>query len=120
MYPVPLRVTNATRGKILADRAEEARRPLQRLKGLLGRAELQLGEALHIVPCNSIHTLFMRMAIDAAFLDAQGVVLEIYGALPPWRVTRVHFRARSVLELPAGTLQASGTEVGDRLQFEPN
>ncbi len=116
---MPLRVTNTTRGKILANRADEARRPLARLKGLLGRSSLALGEGLHIVPCNSIHTLFMRMAIDAAFLDPDGVVLAIYGALPPWRATRVHFGARSVLELPAGTLHASGTQVGDRLQFEP-
>ncbi len=113
-----LRVTNRTRGKILADRALEARSALVRMKGLLGRGGLELGEGLLIVPCNSIHTFFMRMSIDAAFLDTEGVVVALYGALPPWRATRLHLRARSVLELPAGTLAASGTEVGDCLIIE--
>jgi uncharacterized protein len=113
-----LRVENVTRGCILADRAERASSFVQRLVGLLGRARLSVGEGLLITPCNAVHTFFMRMAIDVAFLDAEGVVLRQVGALPPWRATPVQRGARSVLELPAGTLQASGTREGDRLRFE--
>ena len=114
-----LRVENVTRGCILADRAERASSFLQRLIGLLGRASLHAGEGLLLTPCNAVHTFFMRMAIDVAFLDAEGVVLRQVGALPPWRATPVQQGARSVLELPAGTLKASGTREGDRLHFEP-
>ena len=38
--------------------------------------------------------------------------------MKPMRISRVVFSAKSVLELPAGTLQATGTEVGDQLAFE--
>lgn len=78
-----------------------------------------MGEALHIVPCNSIHTFFMRIPIDALFLDRDGVIVKALEALPPWRVTGVYFSARSVLELPAGTVAGSGTREGDRLTFGP-
>lgn len=113
-----LRVSNATRGVLLADRAEEARGFMDRLIGLMGRERLDFGEGLHIVPCNSIHTFFMRMPIDAAFLDPEGQVVKLLPALPPWRVSGMYFRARSVLELPAGTLTGSGTQEGDMLIFE--
>ena len=113
-----LKVRNVTRDRILADRAERASSFRQRLVGLLGRKDLPLGEGLHLVPCNAVHTFFMRMAIDVAFLDADGVVVKQVGALPPWRATSVCRAARSVLELPAGTLRASGTRDGDRLLLE--
>jgi uncharacterized membrane protein (UPF0127 family) len=113
------RVTNETRQRLLADRAEQATGFLQRFKGLMGRRSLAVGEGMHIVPCNSIHTFFMRIAIDVVFLDRQGVIVKLLPALPPWRASSVYFQARSVLELPAGVLEASGTREGDRLTFEP-
>lgn len=114
-----LKVKNGTKGLILADRAQRASTFVQRLVGLLGRASLPLGEALLLAPCNAIHTFFMRMPIDVAFLDDEGVIVKQLEALPPWRATAVYRRARAVLELPAGTLQASGTHEGDRLLFDP-
>ena len=110
---------NETRGKLLATRADEARGFYARFKGLMGQRTLPMGAGLHISPCNSIHTFFMRIPIDALFLDAQRVVLRIHPALPPWRTTSIVWKARSVLELPAGVVAASGTQIGDRLGFEP-
>ncbi|MBI3182571.1 MAG: DUF192 domain-containing protein [Myxococcales bacterium] len=115
---MPFRVSNTTRGKLLADRAEQATGFLARLVGLMGRRHLDFGEGLHLVPCNSIHTFFMRIPIDALFLDSKGAVVKAYPALPPWRVTGIFLRARSVLELPAGTMAGSGTREGDQLLFE--
>jgi len=113
------RVNNETRQKLLADRAEKATGFFHRFKGLMGRRSLAVGEGLHILPCNSIHTFFMRIPIDVVFLDRQGVIVKQLPALPPWRATSVYFQSRSVLELPAGVLEASGTREGDRLTFEP-
>ncbi|MFP2933675.1 DUF192 domain-containing protein [Pyxidicoccus sp. 3LG] len=112
-------VNNETRQRLLADRAERADGFLDRFKGLMGRRSLAVGEGLHIVPCNSIHTFFMRIPIDVVFLDAQGTIIRQMPALPPWRTTSVYFKSRSVLELPAGVLEASGTREGDRLVFQP-
>ncbi len=113
------RVTNLTRNTLLADRASNADTFMARFKGLMGVAELPLGDGLHIAPCNSVHTFFMKIPIDVLFLDASRQVIDIAHAIAPWRVSRVYFNAKSVLELPAGTAAASKTEAGDRLDFSP-
>lgn len=113
------RVYNQTRQKLLAAEVAEANRFLPRLIGLMGRRELRVGDGLHLRPCNGIHTFFMRIPIDAAFLDASLQVVKLFPALPPWRVTGVYREVRSVLELPAGVLTASDTQLGDQLVFAP-
>jgi hypothetical protein len=113
-----LRVKNVTKDKLLADRAERAISFFERFKGLMGRPSLGFGEGLHILKCNSIHTFFMRIPIDVAFLDDAGVIVKQVSALPPWRATSIYRQARTAMELPAGTLTASGTQEGDRLDFE--
>ena len=113
------RLVNERTGAVVASELELASDSRARNRGLLGRSGIADGAVMIIAPCNAIHTFFMRMAIDVAFLDAEGVVLRQVGALPPWRATPVQRGARSVLELPAGTLQASGTREGDCLRFEP-
>lgn len=114
------RLVNARSGAVLASDVEHARTVRARLKGLLGRDGLPPGRALMIAPCTSIHTFFMRFAIDAAFLAADGRVVRAIGGLRPWRATRVYPSAALVVELPAGVLAATGTLEGDRLRFEEN
>jgi len=113
-----LRATNAITSAVLAHRVRRASNFFSRLVGLIGRRSLEPGEGLHLVPCRAIHTFFMHTAIDAAFLDEQGAVVKLFSALPPWRVTPFHRDASSVLELPAGTLDRSGTREGHRVFFE--
>ena len=114
------RVMNLTRNTPLADQAAKADSFLQRFKGLMGVKELPVGHGLHIAPCNSIHTFFMKIPIDAVFLDASEQVVDICHAMPPWRMSKLYFGAKSVLELPAGTAAASQTVPGDRLSFVLN
>ena len=112
-------VKNSTRNTLLASEAEAADSFMQRFKGLMGVTDFPMGRGLHIVPCTSIHTFFMKLPIDALFLDRELLVLDIYHALKPWRMSRFHPTAHSVLELPSGTALSSGTSAGDRLVFEP-
>lgn len=113
-----MRVVNRTRGILLGDRVRTARTFLSRLVGLLGTTAIAEGEGLWIVPCRSVHTVGMRYPIDVVFLDARGVVVGILEGLLPNRVGRVVRDARGALELRAGTLAATGTAPGDRLEFE--
>jgi uncharacterized membrane protein (UPF0127 family) len=112
------RVMNQTRNTLLADEARRAESFMERFKGLMGVEQLPMGQGLHIAPCTSIHTFFMKIPIDALFLDASQQIVDICHAMTPWRVSRVYFEAKSVLELPAGTAAASKTAPGDRLSFE--
>lgn len=106
------RIHNETRDVELAGRAEVADRFLERLRGLLGRSGLERGQALVIEPCSSVHGVGMRFAIDVLFLDAEDRVIHAmrlrrFGFSPMVR------RARKAIELPDGTLQATGTQRGD-------
>lgn len=111
------RVTNKNRNTLLAANAARADSFVTRFKGLMGVATLPAGEGLHITPCNSVHTFFMKIPIDVLFLDASQQVVDVAHAMAPWRVSPVYFSAKSVLELPAGTAAATGTETGDTLEF---
>lgn len=72
-------------------------------------------EGLLITRCDSIHTCFMRFAIDVVYLDHAAQVVRLAPALKPWRF---HLGGRSAvhtLELSAGTIHRLGIKVGDSL-----
>ena len=110
-----MRVENVTRGSALGDRVAVADSWWKRLRGLSGTARLEAGEGLLLEPCRAVHMFGMRYPIDVAFLAPDGAVVALYPALAPGARTRYHREARSALELPAGTLAASGTVPGDRI-----
>ena len=62
-----------------------------------------------------IHTIGMRFAIDVLLLDEEGQVLYSIHAMKPLRLSPVIRKAMMVLELPAGVLRETGTQVGDRI-----
>jgi len=111
-------VANKTRGTTLATRLEVADSASLRSKGLLGRTGLEPGHGLWIVPCESVHTFFMKFAIDLVYLDRRNKVRKVKSAVGPWRISAC-LSAHSVLELPAGTVQSTSTQSGDILEFLP-
>jgi uncharacterized membrane protein (UPF0127 family) len=113
-----LQVFNATRGTLLANSLEVADTAPKRNKGLLGRNELAPGAGLWIVPCESVHTFFMKFPIDLVYLDRKNRIKKVVRNVVPWRVSAC-FSAHSILELPAGTIDRTRTEAGDRLEFAP-
>lgn len=115
---VAIKVLNQTREKVLASHGNVATSFASRFLGLMGKKDLPFGAALHISPCNSIHTFFMKIPIDAVFLDKQLKVVKVCSAMVPWRISSIYWGAHSVLELPSGTSSASGTVEGDQLVFE--
>ena len=85
--------------------------------GLLKHKALYAGEGLWIVPCQSVHTFFMKFAIDLVYLDKRKRVRKVRHAVPAWRTSGCLW-ARSVLELPAGSVARTGTQRGDQLSIE--
>jgi uncharacterized membrane protein (UPF0127 family) len=61
----------------------------------------------------------MKFALDVLFLDGAGLVVQSYPALPPGARTPYLRAAESVLELPVGPLEATGTVIGDRVVWQP-
>jgi uncharacterized protein len=64
-----------------------------------------------------VHMYWMRYPLDVVFISDRGRVVAVYRALAPWHRTRIHGSALHVLELPAGTIAATGTAVGDELTW---
>lgn len=113
-----VRIANATRGTILADHAQRADSFWSKLRGLLGRSGLQPGEGMVFEPCTSIHMFGMQFAIDVVHLNKQGEVVRVVPELKPNRLGPYVWRSRTVLELPAGVIAATNTQVGDLLTIE--
>lgn len=112
-------VYNLSRDLFIATDIELAKTGWKRMKGLLGRPHRDFfeGKGLWLRPSQGIHTIGMAFPIDVAYLDSQGCVLRLYHRLAPFRVAAVMISARSVLELPPGTLSRTRTEIGDRLEI---
>ena len=104
---------NQTRNVTLSDRTRIANTMASRMVGLLTTKSLAPGEGLWIEPCNQIHSWFMKFTFDALFLDKEGRVVKVVERMKPWKLTKIAFGARGVLELPEGTIAATGTQVGD-------
>ena len=112
-----IKVTNATRNRLLADRAALANTSATRRTGLLRHARLESGEGLWIVPSEGVHTFGMKFAIDVLFLDRKRRVKKMR---PNMVRSRIAFSllSHSTLEVPAGTIEATGTQIGDQLEIE--
>lgn len=106
-------LVNERTGEVLADRIEPAFDSRTRGKGLLGRSHFPAGSAMIIAPCASVHTFFMKFAIDVVFVRPDGRVKRISRGLGAWRVTGAT-GALAAVELPAGA--AARTEIGDQLR----
>jgi len=110
-------VYNKTREALLADRAEAADTSQKRRTGLLKHQGLAAGEGLWIVPCEAVHTFGMKFAIDVIFLSRKKKILKMRRNMEKRRIS-ICLRAHSVLELPAGKIDETGTGTGDQLEFE--
>ncbi len=91
----------------------------QRLAGLMGQAQPAARCALLIARCTSVHTCFMRQAIDIVYLDRQGRITGLRPGVAPWRFSRGGRGSAHVLEMPAGAIACQGLVPGMQLQPWP-
>ena len=115
--PGSLVALNVTRGVKLTECGHIADNYWTRLVGLLRHKKLDPGDGLWIVPCNSIHSIGMQFIFDAVFLDKKQKVVHLMPEMKAWRVSKIAFSAHSVLELPAGVIARTGTELGDQFDM---
>jgi uncharacterized membrane protein (UPF0127 family) len=108
---------NVTKDSLVVSRVHLALTPDERRRGFLGRRILDPDEGLYIAPTQWIHMFGMNVSIDVAFLSSGGRVLHVHRDFKPNRFSRLVWWAEGALELPAGTLAASETEVGDTIQL---
>lgn len=112
--PEQVSVVNEGSGTVLAKSLVSAHDSASRRKGWLGRTFAPPGEAIWILPCEAIHCFFMRFPIDVVFLDRDLRVVQVRRSVKPWRIA-VCWKAHSVIEFPEGVIDATATQVGDRI-----
>ena len=109
---------DAETGRVIAENVERADTFTKRAVGLLGRKMLAESAALWLEPCNGIHTFGMCFAIDALYLDKDGIALRVLPDVRPNRLRLPMRGARVTVEFPAGTLAAQGVTAGRRYLLE--
>ena len=88
-----------------------------RLRGLLGTKRLNENEGLLIKPCNSVHMVGMRYAIDIVYLDKKNKILKVVENLKPWIGVSLCLKAENTLEMAAFSTQKYNMQVGKKLNL---
>jgi uncharacterized membrane protein (UPF0127 family) len=100
-------------GRVVAS-ASAAATAAARRRGLLGQNRFE--GALVLPGVRQVHTLGMRFAIDVAWIDRRGRVLRV-ARLDPGRVSRVVWRAATVIEATAGSMERWGIVRGTHIEL---
>ena len=82
-----LKVRNRTRDIVIADCADIADTSANRRTGQLKHTSLGPGEGLWIAPCEAVHTVGMKFAIDVIILNKKKKILEVRRSMPKWRIS---------------------------------
>lgn len=107
-------ILNLTQKKYLARSPLYANSHWLRLRGMIGRTfSASEFDAMVFSNCNSIHTMFMSVRIDVVFITRDNVICGLRKALPPWCPLVRCGKAFTTLELPAGSIDLTGTRLGD-------
>lgn len=112
----PVLALNTTRKTLLASRVKivsEHGSPVA-----VPSVPVMLGDAIWIESCHEVDTTGMPSALDLLFLDGEHRVVEIARHLPPGVRSPKVDHAVGVLELPAGTIPITHTELGDEIEIE--
>ncbi|MFZ3577022.1 DUF192 domain-containing protein [Virgibacillus sp. DJP39] len=112
-----MKLVNLSNEEEIAVNVNQAYSFFKRLRGLMFTDKLDLGTGMHIKPCQSVHTFFMNYSIDIIYLNAANIVVAIDEALTPGKVGSRYADAVSVIELPAGTVSHTRTEIGNEVEF---
>lgn len=113
-----MKIINVSRAALLAEKAVVAAAFFSRTKGLLGRGAFGPGDGLILKSCQAIHMFFMRFAIDVVFANKKNRVVGLVRGIKPFYLSPFFWRADFAVELPAGTIDASKTQVGDLLEIK--
>lgn len=103
-------------GTVITENAEIADSFFRRFMGLMFRKAIADDYALHITPCNQIHMLNMRFAIDVVYLDGEGRVVRIDSNVAPKKICKTVREAKSVIEMNASAAEKYGIRTGDVME----
>ncbi|MBN1865043.1 MAG: DUF192 domain-containing protein [Victivallales bacterium] len=109
-------ITNLTKEVYIARNPFYATTLFSRLRGMILR-DFEGFDAMVFNNCSAVHTMFMTVKIDVLFVDIENSVCGFREHLVPWVPAACCRSAVCVIELPAGTIERTGTGEGDLLDL---
>jgi uncharacterized membrane protein (UPF0127 family) len=110
---------DVTNDVLLSARVRRAAGSWMRTVGFLTHAHIAADEGMWFEPCDAVHTLGMRSALDIVFLDDEQRVVRCTAGVPPWRpYVGGGADARITVEFGPGFLALNPIAVGVRLALE--
>ena len=91
---------------------------MKRLKGLMFDKQMQPQSGVHIKPCTSVHTFFMKFPIDVIYVDKEMRIVGLEQSLKPGEIGKRYKNVHSVIELEAGKILELGIIVGQTLKIQ--
>lgn len=104
-------------GAVVSSKTQKAISFTERLLGLIPRKNFSSDEGLWFPNCNSAHSFFMSFPIDLILLDKKLSVVATK-SLKPWRMTKLYWKADSMLEVSSGTIERLSIICGDQLEMQ--
>ena len=90
---------------------------LKRFCGLMFRRRLPENRGLLLAPCDGVHMMFMRFAIDVVYLDEDFCIKKITRSLPPWIGLSMCRKAWGALEMSSGEADRLKLVVGQKFSL---
>lgn len=122
-----VKIINIKKNIVISDTSIVADRFFGRLRGWIGKTQVNVGESLLLPHNNSIHMWFMRIPIDVVFLREEKnanqptryVVTSLHEHVKPWRLLPLtDWKADTTIECAVGSIREKQLEVGDELCFD--
>lgn len=113
-----MKVYNSSRNNLIADDVKVANNFSTRSVGLLSKKTISDNEGLIIKPCCSIHTFFMKFAIDVLFVNNKNEIVALYENVKPWRILPIHLSSFYVVELAAGQISNKNIKKADLILLD--
>lgn len=104
-------------GEVITENARIADNFFSRFRGLMFKKSIPADYALHIKPCNQIHMLNMRFAIDVVYLSKEGRAVKIDENVQPNKICKTVREAKSVIEMNSFAAGKFGITEGDILEI---
>ena len=106
-------ILNKTTAELINIKIEYADNFYKRLKGLMGKRNIDFALLFCNLKNSSIHTHFMMFEIDVYFLYKEKVIFE-KTTLKPWKFYKSRKEAKYILECEKNKLEL---KIGDKLEF---
>ncbi len=111
------KITVLNNNNVITRNAEIADTFFSRFKGLMFRKSIDDDYALYITPCNQIHMLNMRFAIDVVYLNNSDEVIKIDVNVQPGKICKTVKNAKSVIEMKSFAAEKLGISTGDTIKI---